>query len=176
MLIAIETIFICMTLFVLWMYILSEAYFRAHRLLPLIMGLVAVFQFNELVRLQFGFENVILRLHDLVLMQICYLCVCYFIDYLYINFPKIIHAIFFCALMYIDYIIFAKRTDSDIYHESIIRFFVECIVMSVAILIYAGFNKTYSRQERTTNTIVSTAISLPELYLCITICREIRII
>jgi len=163
MLIAIETIFICMTLFVLWMYILSEAYFRAHRLLPLIMGLIAVFQFNELVRLRFGFENIIIRIHDLVLMQICYICVCYFIDYLYIKLPKIVHAVFFCGLIYVDYIIFANSIDSDMYQESVIRFFVACVVMAIAILIYAFFNKTYSKQEKTTNIIVTTAISLPGL-------------
>ena len=170
MLIAVETFFLILTMIVIWTYIMSGTYYRVHRLLPVIMVLIAAFQFSELSRLVFGYDDVFRRLNDIVLIQACYYVVCYFEDYLEIKIPRPLHYIAFLLMLVTDAMVFTQEIGHPLYRISVPVFFLVCVVLVVYLQARATFVQSYSRRESKINVLIGIALGVPGivvLYDCI---------
>ncbi|MBR5337108.1 MAG: response regulator [Lachnospiraceae bacterium] len=161
MLIAVETFFLILTMIVVWTYILSGTYYRVHRLLPLIMGLIVAFQFCELARLIFGFNFVFRRLNDLILIQACYFVACYFEDYLEVKIPRPVHFICFILMLSTDAVVFSQSVDHPLYRIFMLVFFLVCVVLVVSLQVRATFVQSYSRREGKINALIGIALGVP---------------
>lgn len=157
----IEIVFLCITIIVIWTYILSGTYYRAHRLLPLIMGFIAVFQFNEVARQIFGYNYVFWRLNDMILVHECYLIVCYFEDYLELRVKRFVHWILGAAIAITDYILFTASMTEPIYRIGVLSCFLLCALSVVILQVRATFQQSYSRREGKVNLLIASALAVP---------------
>ena len=166
----VEIVFLCITIIVIWTYILSGTYYRAHRLLPLLMGLIAVFQFNEVARQIFGYNYVFWRLNDMVLVHECYLVVCYFEDYLELRVERFVHWILGATIAVTDYVLFTANMNEPAYRFAVLIYFLLCAVSVVILQARATFQQIYSRREGKLNLLIASALAVPGivvLYDCI---------
>ena len=69
MILLVQIICLCYTLYVLQEYATSGAYSRQHRLLPLLVGLIGVYNFYQVVLTLTGQTELFGRLKDMLLIQ-----------------------------------------------------------------------------------------------------------
>ena len=72
MILLVQIICLCYTLYVLQEYATSGAYSRQHRLLPLLVGLIGVYNFYQVVLTLTGQTELFGRLKDMLLIQVLY--------------------------------------------------------------------------------------------------------
>ena len=70
MILLVQIICLCYTLYVLQEYATSGAYSRQHRLLPLLVGLIGVYNFYQVVLTLTGQTELFGRLKDMLLIQV----------------------------------------------------------------------------------------------------------
>ena len=87
MILLVQIICLCYTLYVLQEYATSGAYSRQHRLLPLLVGLIGVYNFYQVVLTLTGQTELFGRLKDMLLIQVLYLILIYIMDFLKIHIP-----------------------------------------------------------------------------------------
>ena len=97
MILLVQIICLCYTLYVLQEYATSGAYSRQHRLLPLLVGLIGVYNFYQVVLTLTGQTELFGRLKDMLLIQVLYLILIYIMDFLKIHIPYGVQWIMFCA-------------------------------------------------------------------------------
>lgn len=81
MILLVQIICLCYTLYVLQEYATSGAYSRQHRLLPLLVGLIGVYNFYQVVLTLTGQTELFGRLKDMLLIQVLYLILIYIMDF-----------------------------------------------------------------------------------------------
>ena len=86
MILLVQIICLCYTLYVLQEYATSGAYSRQHRLLPLLVGLIGVYHYQVVLTLT-GQTELFGRLKDMLLIQVLYLILIYIMDFLKIHIP-----------------------------------------------------------------------------------------
>ena len=97
MILLVQIICLCYTLYVLQEYATSGAYSRQHRLLPLLVGLIGVYNFYQVVLTLTGQTELFGRLKDMLLIQVLYLILIYIMDFLKIHIPYGVQWIMLCA-------------------------------------------------------------------------------
>lgn len=79
---------------------------RQHRLLPLLVGLIGVYNFYQVVLTLTGQTELFGRLKDMLLIQVLYLILIYIMDFLKIHIPYGVQWIMFCVLLALNVIVF----------------------------------------------------------------------
>ena len=108
MILLVQIICLCYTLYVLQEYATSGAYSRQHRLLPLLVGLIGVYNFYQVVLTLTGQTELFGRLKDMLLIQVLYLILIYIMDFLKIHIPYGVQWIMFCVLLALNVIVFMR--------------------------------------------------------------------
>ena len=98
MILLVQIICLCYTLYVLQEYATSGAYSRQHR--PLLVGLIGVYNFYQVVLTLTGQTELFGRLKDMLLIQVLYLILIYIMDFLKIHIPYGVQWIMFCVLLH----------------------------------------------------------------------------
>lgn len=167
MTIAIEAICIGITLVAIWAYIYFGIHSKVHRLLPLIMGLVALFQIYEITRLILGYDNLFWFLEDMLFLQMSYLLVFYFIDYLDTKLSIITHVIMLILLLTSDVLIFVFPYESFQYYAVIVAFSTVCILLIIGLIATSLKMRSYSPTETRTNALLGAMLLLPIVVICV---------
>lgn len=165
--IAIEAFCLVVTLVAIWAYIFYGIHSKIHRLLPLIMGLVALFQIYELTRLILGHDTLFWFLEDLLFLQMSYLLVFYFIDYLDTKLSTITHIVMLVCLLISDGLVYVLPYDTFWYYAVIVVFTTICILLIIGLIVSAYKKRSYSPSESRTNTLLGAMVLLPIAVICI---------
>ena len=165
----ISLIIYCIALFftflVLEHYIILKTHSRAHRLLPLVLGLIAVYEFYVIVELITGATYSFMILKKLLILNMLYLMLNYFIEFLNFNWPKLIDTIFFFTLMGANGIIIFRayyRLDFDLIYFSAAWFYV----ISLIVIVFIVLKKyTLTKRRYTVSILLYAGAAVPGLGL-----------
>lgn len=163
MLFAFEVCCLLVTLFTVFAYIEHPIASKEHRLLPLYLGIIAVFDFYRIVLSITGDISVFHLLENMLILTLTTVTSFYAMDYLQIRQPRMLHAGLFVYLLVLLLMSFAGMGDTDIY-LFLFRLFTD---MNSTFIFIAGlislWKKRFTYQIRKTNTLVFIAIFIPSL-------------
>ena len=163
MLFAFEVCCLLVTLFTVFAYIEHPIASKEHRLLPLYLGIIAVFDFYRIVLSITGDISVFHLLENMLILTLTTVTSFYAMDYLQIRQPRMLHAGLFVYLLVLLLMSFAGMGDTDIY-LFLFRLFTD---MNSTVIFIAGlislWKKRFTYQIRKTNTLVFIAIFIPSL-------------
>lgn len=138
---------LCITLYVLQNYVTTGAYSRQHRLLPLILGLVGVYNFYEVVLTLTGEVELFARLKDMLLIQMLYLLFFYILDFLRLKLPRAVEVLLFLTLLAMNVVVFLRYEQPQMYYHYFIAFVVGYIIAIVAAGTYAYMRYSFTGRE-----------------------------
>ena len=147
MILLVQIICLCYTLYVLQEYATSGAYSRQHRLLPLLVGLIGVYNFYQVVLTLTGQTELFGRLKDMLLIQVLYLILIYIMDFLKIHSPYGVQWIMFCVLLALNVIVFMRYRQPEIYHIYFRIYLIGCTAAIVAMGTYAYLRRSLTMHE-----------------------------
>ena len=147
MILLVQIICLCYTLYVLQEYATSGAYSRQHRLLPLLVGLIGVYNFYQVVLTLTGQTELFGRLKDMLLIQVLYLILIYIMDFLKIHIPYGVQWIMFCVLLALNVIVFMRYRQPEIYHIYFRIYLIGCTAAIVAMGTYAYLRRSLTMQS-----------------------------
>ena len=147
MILLVQIICLCYTLYVLQEYATSGAYSRQHRLLPLLVGLIGVYNFYQVVLTLTGQTELFGRLKDMLLIQVLYLILIYIMDFLKIHIPYGVQWIMFCVLLALNVIVFMRYRQPEIYHIYFRIYLIGCTAAIVAMGTYAYLSRSLTMHE-----------------------------
>ena len=147
MMLLVQIICLCYTLYVLQEYATSGAYSRQHRLLPLLVGLIGVYNFYQVVLTLTGQTELFGRLKDMLLIQVLYLILIYIMDFLKIHIPYGVQWIMFCVLLALNVIVFMRYRQPEIYHIYFRIYLIGCTAAIVAMGTYAYLRRSLTMHE-----------------------------
>lgn len=162
MILVVLVIALAFALFVTQRYVTSDTYSRKHRLLPLMLGLIALTDFYQIVEYLTGQSEVFSILERLLLLQVLYLVIYYMMDILEMRAPYWIKALLFISLVSADITMFRE------YAQQIYRYgymFNIVTITYVAAILFLGSKAylyyAYSRKEHYVNLLLYLALILP---------------
>ena len=147
MILLVQIICLCYTLYVLQEYATSGAYSRQHRLLPLLVGLIGVYNFYQVVLTLTGQTELFGRLKDMLLIQVLYLILIYIMDFLKIHIPYGVQWIMFCVLLALNVIVFMRYRQPEIYHIYFRIYLIGCTAAIVAMGTYTYLRRSLPMHE-----------------------------
>ena len=147
MILLVQIICLCYTLYVLQEYATSGAYSRQHRLLPLLVGLIGVYNFYQVVLTLTGQTELFGRLKDMLLIQVLYLILIYIMDFLKIHIPYGVQWSMFCVLLALNVIVFMRYRQPEIYHIYFRIYLIGCTAAIVAMGTYAYLRRSLTMHE-----------------------------
>ena len=147
MILLVQIICLCYTLYVLQEYATSGAYSRQHRLLPLLVGLIGVYNFYQVVLTLTGQTELFGRLKDMLLIQVLYLILIYIMDFLKIHIPYGVQWIMFCVLLALNVIVFMRYRQPEISRIYLRIYLIGCTAAIVAMGTYAYLRRSLTMHE-----------------------------
>ncbi|MGN0412474.1 MAG: ATP-binding protein [Lachnospiraceae bacterium] len=138
---------LCISLAVIQQYITSNVSSHSHRLLPLVIGLFALYDFYGVVSFISGETAVFQYLEDLLLIQILYLLFFYVLDVLKIKLPKIVTGVLFLSLIFTDIYIFRYYGQIEIYKNLIRGYIFLMIGLIILVGTYSFFQHSRSKKD-----------------------------
>lgn len=156
--------------FTLENFIVSGFNAKSHRLLPLVLGLLALYDFYLIVELMTGQTESFHILKQLLLVQLLDVILYYILDFSKIKLPIWAHCLIVSVLILMDIFIITQIDSPRVYQAHITAF----VVLSVAGIIALVFsrapkNKYISKQMRKNKYILLGALFIPALGLIFTI-------
>lgn len=110
-----QVVCLLVTLVTVFAYIAHHVYSREHRLLPLFLGVIAVFDFYRIVLMLTGAVGLFAQLENLLILTLTTVISYYAVDYLHIKLPHAIHVGLFLYLIVLLILIFLHFDQPDTY-------------------------------------------------------------
>lgn len=149
---------ILVTFLVLKEYIVSGYHSSAHRLLPLVLGLITLYNFYQIYQCVIGVPEALQELEDLLLLQVLLLLVFYIADFMELSMPKILTTIAFSGTLLVDAWMF-YFLDQKAYYVPV--FLVACLIFAVIIVgmaTYTYFHFSLKKMDHFTCNILYSCI------------------
>lgn len=143
-----QVVCLCITLYVLQKYITSGAYARRHRLLPLLLGLIGVYNFYEVISTLTGQYQLFSSMKELLLIQVLYLLLFYVMDFLKIRFPDIMERLLFVVLLLMNLVVFLRYDEPEVYRVFFWGFVGVFLIAIVATATYAYLKYSFTQREQ----------------------------
>lgn len=156
---------LCITLTVLQIYVSKDTHAHTHRLLPLVLGLCAVYDFYETVKYITGLHSLFCSLEDLLLIQLLYLLLCYARDFLQVNIRKWYDFPLFLSLIIADiYILYHFNSPEkyDILMVFIVLIY-EVMILIVGTYAYWSHSGSRTKRDRRITTAIFLALIVPSI-------------
>lgn len=155
------------TYLVLQNFISKGVYSKKHRLLPVVLVLVALYEFYQIFQNVLGEYNLFAKLEDILIVQILCLLIYYIMDLFQIQKRLWAEVLLFACLIIIDIILIEAVYASGFYF--FIFFF--SVMLSVGIILglvlRSNAVRACSKQEQQANKLLYIALSVPTVGLCI---------
>lgn len=149
-------------LFVTQRYVTSDTYSRKHRLLPLVLGLIALTDFYEIVEYLTGEGDVFSFLERLLLVQMLYVIIYYMLDILEKQLVYWQKALMYSSLILTDVTMFLEHSRHRAIYEYV---FETATVVYVSAIIYLASKAyvyfAYNRKEHYVNLLLYLALMTP---------------
>lgn len=154
---------ICLLVTILSLEILIVSGFRSanHRLLPLLIGLIALYNFYLVVGLRVGESKSISMLKDLLLIQVINLLIYFVVDFMEISLPKIDNFIIIFCVVGMDAMILFHGVEESVYRSILIIYVIASIVVALSMMLEASYKKKFSKRVRHNNMIVFWLMFVP---------------
>ena len=158
---------ICLIVSLLSLEVLIVSGFRSvnHRLLPLLIGLIALYDFYLIAEYKEGTTNTILLLKDLLIVQVINLVIYFIVDFTELHLKKWINFIIISGVLIMDFIICTKPFADNIYRMILISYINLSMVLIIITMVIASFRHNYSKRVRHNNLIVFFILAIPALGL-----------
>lgn len=160
-----QLVCLLITLFVLHKYIASGMYAPSHRLLPLVLGLIGVYNFYQVMWSVTGEVALFLRLKDLLVIQMLYLILFYEIDFLQVRVWKIAQYALFLLLIVADVFAFLQDGEESQFQASLQAYIFCYIIFLVTLGTYAYIRYSYTKRENRVAGLVYLGMLAPSVCL-----------
>lgn len=167
MMILFQLVCLLITLYVLQKYIVTGTYSGNHRLLPLVLGLIGVYNFYEVVQCITNEVALFTGLKELLLIQMLYLLAFYAIDFLNMKLPRLVESGLFVSLLFTNGIILLQYDRPEAYRKYFLAFVFGYIILCLSLGTYAYVRYSFSKQERQVANMVYLALLIPAVSLCL---------
>lgn len=158
---------VCLTIVLLTLetFIVSGFHTKGHRLLPLILGLFALYDFYLIVEYLTGNEYVFSVLKQLLFIQLLDVILYYIFDFTRMKVKMVDNIVILGVLIVLDILIFTQIQNPSLSHIFLFSVFV---VAMIAVLMFsekALKQSVVSRQTKVNNRIMFGALSIPAFAL-----------
>lgn len=153
---------LCLLVSLVSLEILIVSGFRSanHRLLPLLIGLIALYDFYLLVEYKAGGSEVIVTLKDLLLVQVINLVIYFIVDFMEIHLKKRINVAIIAGVLVMDFIICTDPFSPKTYDHILNTYIVFSILSMLIAMIIASHRHNYSKRIRHNNIIMFFMMSI----------------
>ncbi len=152
---------LCITLCVLQKYITTGTHSSTHRLLPLVLGVIATYNFYEIVAEITGETGIFDCLIDLLLIQMLHLLLFYTLDFLHVKLPEFVGNILFVILLVMDGLVLVHYVSETGYSWGMLLFILWYMVLIVGLATYAYIRSSFSKREHHIASIIYLAFVMP---------------
>ncbi len=150
-----------LTFFVLQHYMMLGTHSRAHRLLPLVLGLIALYDFYEIVQCITKQTRTFTLLEDLLIIQFLYVMLHYFIEFMRMRWPVWIDTVMFVSLLTtnacIIYRAYLGRPYRSVYYAAAV--FYSLVLLVVVCIVVVKYS--YSKRQHFVSGMLYLAALLP---------------
>ena len=153
------------TLLVLQKYIKWKINVESHRLLPLVLAVVVIYDFYETVALISGERELFLKLEELLLAQMLYLMFCYIKEFCKIRIHNIVSSILFVMLLLENIAVFVLFDNWMAYRSIFLGILILYSILYICLGAYSFFVYSMSKREYFVDCMLFIALVIP----CITI-------
>lgn len=163
---------VCLTIVILTLeyYIISGFHSRSHRLLPLVLALLILYDFYLIIETLTGAYATFDILKQLLLVQFLGVIFYYILDIVKSKLALWQNGLIICALLGMDIMIFSQVRRPGVYHIHVMAFVALAVVgMLVLVLHRAPRSQFVSKQIRRNNHILIVAIFIPSITLLLSI-------
>lgn len=161
MMLLFQIVCLLITLLVLQKYVVTGTNSRTHRLLPLILELVATYNFLELYAELSGETALLALLKHLVLLQSLHLMLFYALDFLHIKLPNIVNGVLLALLLLMDAVMLYGDRYPRIYEQGFLLFILWYIALIVGLGTYAYIHYSFTKREHRVTNLVYVAFLMP---------------
>lgn len=151
----------CITFFVLQTYITTGFHAREHRLLPLVLALVALYNFYRVVQAIMGYSRVFEALIDLLVIQMVYALFHYVMDFMHFKIKAWVEALLFFSLLLSDFMMFYDMVHDNVYQNTFLVSLLGYVLLTLGFSTYARILTPLSQIEGHVNDMLYASIALP---------------
>ncbi len=151
----------CITFFVLQTYITTGFHAREHRLLPLVLALIALYNFYRIVQAIMGYSRVFEALIDLLVIQMVYALFHYVMDFMHFKIKAWVEALLFLSLLFSDFMIFHDMVHDRAYQDIFLVSLLGYVLLTLGFSTYARIMTPLSQIEGHVNDMLYASIALP---------------
>lgn len=151
----------CITFFVLQTYITTGFHAREHRLLPLVLALVALYNFYRIVQAIMGHSRVFQALIDLLVIQMVYALFHYVMDFMHFKMKAWVEALLFFSLLLSDFMMFYDMVHDNVYQNTFLFSLLGYVLLTLGFSTYARILTPLSQIEGHVNDMLYASIALP---------------
>ena len=151
----------CITFFVLQTYITTGFHAREHRLLPLVLALVALYNFYRIVQAIMGHSRVFEALIDLLVIQMVYALFHYVMDFMHFKIKAWVEALLFFSLLLSDSMMFYDMVHDNVYQNTFLVSLLGYVLLTLGFSTYARILTPLSQIEGHVNDMLYASIALP---------------
>ena len=151
----------CITFFVLQTYITTGFHAREHRLLPLVLALVALYNFYRIVQAIMGHSRVFEALIDLLVIQMVYALFHYVMDFMHFKIKAWVEALLFFSLLLSDFMMFYDMVHDNVYQNTFLVSLLGYVLLTLGFSTYARILTSLSQIEGHVNDMLYASIALP---------------
>lgn len=151
----------CITFFVFQTYITTGFHAREHRLLPLVLALVALYNFYRIVQAIMGHSRVFQALIDLLVIQMVYALFHYVMDFMHFKIKAWVEALLFFSLLLSDFMMFYDMVHDNVYQNIFLVSLLGYVLLTLGFATYARILTPLSQIEGHVNDMLYASIALP---------------
>ena len=151
----------CITFFVLQTYTTTGFHAREHRLLPLVLALVALYNFYRIVQAIMGHSRVFEALIDLLVIQMVYALFHYVMDFMHFKIKAWVEALLFFSLLLSDFMMFYDMVHDNVYQNTFLVSLLGYVLLTLGFSTYARILTPLSQIEGHVNDMLYASIALP---------------
>ncbi len=155
------------TYFVLQKFISSGVYAKKHRLLPIVLVLVALFEFYQIFQNVLDEYEIFSKLEDVLIVQMLCLLIYYIMELYQIQKRMWAEVLLFACLIIIDAILIEAEYGTSFYYWVFFFSVMLSIGIIMGLVLRSNAKHSCSRQEQQAYKCIFIALSIPTVALCI---------
>lgn len=160
-----HVICLVITLFVLQSYVSSGFHAREHRLLPLVLGLIALNNFYRITFYITGDVDTFRILTDLLTIQMLYLLIHYVEDFMKFQLSTKSEVVLFSSLVLFDFLMIFRAAEKATYQDAFRMALIFYVIILLSLATYVRFKNEVSAWEGHVNNMLYFCMALPGVAL-----------
>lgn len=156
-----QLFFLCFTLVTLIFYLKTHTNAKGHRLLPVLLCLIALYNFYQVTECVSDVDEVFKLLEDLLLVQVLYLVIHYLMEYNHVRKMRSMQIIFNSSIVIFDIGIIISYQETGEYLAFLLAALVFYYFVILSMSVYTRKNYVISRRERRMNNLLYVVFVIP---------------